>query len=89
MLQIRPDLLPPNLPVTENQLPVTYLFVNPRLCLQLPSSSHYWTTVAPRTGLTFSSVRLVMDFVCDNRYIVCKHHQLVTGHARHTTIESS
>ena len=26
-----------------------------------------------------------MDFVRDNRYIVYKHHQLVTGHARHTT----
>jgi hypothetical protein len=44
--QTRPDFLSPNLPAAGNQLPATYLFVNPRLCLQLPSSSHYWTTVA-------------------------------------------
>ena len=28
---------------------------------------------------------LVMEFVCNTRYIGYKHHQLATGHARHTT----
>ena len=27
-----------------------------------------------------------MDFVCGMRYIAYKHHQLVIGHARHTTL---
>ena len=89
-------LLPPS-------LSKAYLFVNPRLCLQVAISVGRSNHSAGRLATLGSfkqplldyrclrlsplrSVRMVMDFASDSRYIIKKHHQLVIEHARHTTI---
>ena len=83
VLQTRLDLPWPNLPapfITVGSIPV-------RQPASLPEASFKQPFLDYRClRLTFSSVRMVMDFVCRKRYIANKHHQLVTGHARHTTI---
>ena len=86
VLQTRLDLPWPNLPapfITVRTIPV-------RQPASLPVASFRHALLRyPCLWLTFASVRLVMDLVCKPCYIVCKYHQLATGHARHTTCRST